>query len=737
MEGGQGEGRGAALASSGGIGTVNFMRPVPLLLLGLLSLSASAGPATWNYPAAPRGDVVDVYHGTPVADPYRWLEATEAPATRAWIAAQRELTAGALAQMPERAAIRARLTALWNTPRFSLPEKRGGHYFFAKNDGLQNQSVLYVQDTLASPPRVLLDPNTLSADGTVALGQTAPSGDGRWLGYALKTAGSDWEEFRVRDLRTGRDTADHLQWVKFSGLSWTKDSQGFFYGRYPALAPGDKLFGQLRNRTLHYHRLGTAQNEDVLVFAQPEFPDRRANAAVTDDGRYLLIFVSQNGRTQNALYYRDLVDSAHPRLDGPVVKLLDQFDANYAVVGNRGDTLYVETNRGAPRGRIVAIDLRAPTPEAWRTLVPESEDSIEAVSFIGGRFVINYVHDVKSRLAVFAADGRALGELALPGIGSVAGVSGQDDSPELFYSFSSFLSPPTTFRHDLDTRQTVVFQETKVGFDPSRYVTEQVWVTSKDGTRLPMFVTRRKDLVRDGRAPTWLYGYGGFNIMLHPAFSVPTLVWLELGGVYAVANLRGGGEYGEAWHLAGTKERKQNVFDDYLAAADWLVAERYTSPARLVLQGRSNGGLLVGAVLNQRPDLAAVAFPQVGVMDMLRYHRFTVGAAWAGDYGTSDTPEGFAYLRAYSPLHTLRAGARYPAVLITTGDHDDRVFPAHSFKYAAALQAAVAGSPRPALIRIETNAGHGGSSGTTPVTKTIDEWTDLFGFAAHTLGLQL
>ena len=713
------------------------MRTVTSVLFSLLSLPLLAGPAKWTYPAAPRGDVVDDYHGAKVADPYRWMEATDSPETKAWITAERALTDSALAQMPERTAIRARLTALWNFPRFSLPSKRGGHYFFSKNNGLQNQSVLYVQDTLTSPPRVLIDPNTLSTEGTVALGVASASSDGKWLGYALKAAGSDWEDFYVRDIATGKDTADRVQWVKFSNLSWTKDSRGFFYNRFPEVAKGDKLFGKLFNEKIYYHRLGTPQSADVLAFELPEHPEWLMSAEVSDDGRYLVIDIQQPGRTQNAVYYRDLVNPAQPKLDGPVVKLLDAFDANYGVVGNHQDTLYVQTNLGATRGKIVAIDLKKSAVSDWKTLVPESEDNIDSVGFIGGRFVINYMHDVKSRLAVFAADGKALGEIALPGIGSVDGVSGRDDESELFYSFSSFLTPPTAIRHDLDTAKSEIFQEAKVAFDASRYATEQVWVTSKDGTKLPMFLTHRKGLVLDGKSPTWLYGYGGFDVTIHPAFSVPTLVWLEMGGVYAVANLRGGGEYGAAWHLAGTKERKQNVFDDYIAAAEWLVAKKYTNHDRLVIQGRSNGGLLIGAVLNQRPDLAAVAFPQVGVMDMLRYHKFTVGAAWAGDYGTSDTAEGFAYLRAYSPVHTIKPGANYPAVFITTGDHDDRVFPAHSFKYAATLQAAMADSKHPALIRIESNAGHGGSSGTTPVSKTINEWTDMFGFAAHTLGISL
>ncbi|MDB6169251.1 MAG: family peptidase, partial [Verrucomicrobia bacterium] len=624
------------------------MRKTTLLVLAALAVPLFAGPAKWTYPAAIRGTVVDDYHGTQVADPYRWMEGIDSPETQAWISAERALTDSALAQMPERDAIRARLTALWNYPRYGLPEKRGGHYFFSRNDGLQNQPVLYVQDTLTAPPRILIDPNTLSKEGTVALGVTSASDDGRWLGYAVKAAGSDWEEFFVRDIATGKDRPDRIQWVKFSNLSWTNDSQGFFYGRYPEVAKGDKLFGKLLNGKIYYHRLGTTQGEDALVFEQTEYPERMASADVSDDGRYLFIYVRQNGLTQNALYYRDLVDPAHPKLDGPIVKLLDRFDANYSVIGNDADTLFLETNLGAPRGKVIAIDLKTPAAPSWRTLVPESEDNIDSVVHVGHRFVTTYMHDVKSRISVFGADGKALGEIPLPGIGSIAGVSGRGSDPELFYSFSSFLSPPTIIRHDLDTGAGEEFQEAKVAFDTRPYETEQVWVTSKDGTKFPMFLTHRKGLVPDGKTPTWLYAYGGFNISLHPAFSVPPLVWLELGGIYAVANLRGGGEYGEAWHLAGTKAGKQNVFDDYIAAADWLVARKYTSHERLVVQGRSNGGLLVGAVLNQRPDLAAVAFPQVGVMDMLRYHKFTVGAAWAGDYGNSDTAEGFNYLRAYS-----------------------------------------------------------------------------------------
>jgi prolyl oligopeptidase len=701
------------------------------LLLPLIPLLAAG--ASWNYPAALRSEHVDDYHGTKVADPYRWMEELDSPETRAWIAAERQLTSDALAKIPERAAIRARLTQLWNYPKFGLPTKRGGHYFFTKNDGLQNQSALYVQDTLTAPPRVLVDPNRLSTEGTVALAAVSGSPDGKWLAYGLASAGSDWQEFHLCEVATGKAAPDLIKWAKFSGISWTQDSAGFFYARYPEVAKGDKLFGKLVNRRIYYHRLGTTQDEDRMVFELPEQPDWFISTDVTDDGRYLVFTVEQGGRTQNALYYRDLIDPDHPVLDGPVVKLLDAFDANYTLAGNQGATFFIQTNRGSPHGKVIAIDLKAPAASLWKTLIPESVDNLDGVNFIGGRFVAAYLHDVQSRLSLFAADGKPLGGIDLPEPGTVTGLSGRADDPELFVGFSSFLSAPTVFRRDLDASGSEVFQKASVGFDAARYETQQIFYPSKDGTKIPMFITHRRGLKLDGHAPTWLYGYGGFGISLHPQFAVPPLVWLEMGGVYAQANLRGGGEYGEPWHLAGTKERKQNVFDDFIAAADWLVANGYTARDRLVVQGRSNGGLLVGAVLNQRPDLCAVGIAQVGVMDMLRFHKFTIGAGWVSDYGSSDTPEGFTYLRAYSPLHNIRSGASYPAVLVTTGDHDDRVFPAHSFKYTAALQAAVAGGSRSALIRIESNAGHGGSSGTTPVSKTIDEWTDMFGFATANL----
>jgi prolyl oligopeptidase len=707
----------------------------------LFILCAIIAVAGWNlaaaadYPEARRSDKVDDYFGQKVADPYRWMEEIDSPETGAWIAAERAGTAAALAQMPERDPIRSRLMALWNYPKFGLPFKRGGRMFYRKNDGLQNQAVLYVIDAPGVDPRVLIDPNTLSAEGTVALTQTSPTDDGKLLGYGLAMAGSDWNELHVRDVATGRDLPDVIHWVKFSAPSWTHDGAGFFYERYPEVAKGDKLFGTLSGRQLYYHRLGTEQSSDRLILEMKDHPDWFFSAGVTDDGRYLVIHVSQNTMTQNALYYSDLGDPAAPRLDSPMVHLLSKFDAEYSIVGNAGAVFFVQTTLGAPLGRVVAIDLASPDSPNWKAPVPQGADSIEESSLVGGKLVVSTLHDAKGRLSVYGTDGAPRGDIILPGIGAVTGISGTTTDPELFYGFSSFLTPPSIMSRNLDSGAEAVFQKPETPFDPSRYETTEVFYPSKDGTRIPMFITARKGLKRDGSAPAWLYGYGGFNISFPPAFSVPTAVWHEMGGIYVQANLRGGGEYGEAWHLAGTKERKQNVFDDFIAAADYIVNQGYTKRDRLVIDGRSNGGLLVGAVLNQRPDLCAVALPTVGVMDMLRYHKFTVGAAWASDYGNSDDAAGFRYLRAYSPLHTIRAGAKYPPVLVATGDHDDRVFPAHSFTYAATLQFEASKVPGsgPILIRIEPNAGHGGSSGTSPVSKTIDEWADKMGFAAHFL----
>lgn len=707
------------------------MQKFPRLLVLLAAPSLAFAAVT--YPESKRVDHTDDYSGTKVADPYRWLEELDSPATKAWVAAQNALTDSVVDAFPERAVIRQRLTELWNYPRTGVPFKEGNWYFYTKNDGLQNQSPLYVTDGLRGPERLLIDPNTLAADGTVAVALTSTSPDGRWLGYGLATGGSDWRELRLREVATGQDAADVIRWAKFTGLSWTDDARGFFYSRYPAPADGNpKVFSKLEHRKLYYHRVGTAQDADHLVYEMPGQPTWFPSGAVSSDGRFLVISISQPGKPGNSVYYLDLQDAQQPSFDGPVVKLVDQFAQNYSFLGNVGRVFYFTTDQDAARKRIVAIDLDQ--PEKVRVVVPESGDTIESARISAGKLVLTYMHDATNRIALFNLDGSAAGEIALPGIGSVGAVSGKFKDPELFISYSSFLAPGTTLRHDLASGRTEIFSETKTAFDASRYEVKQVFYSSKDGTKIPMFLVHKKGLKLDGSAPTWLYGYGGFNVTHKPAFAVPPLVWIEQGGVYADACLRGGGEYGEDWHQAGTKERKQNVFDDYIAAADWLVAQKYTTHRQIVLDGRSNGGLLLGAVLNQRPDLAGAAVPAVGVMDMLRYHKFTVGAAWASDYGNSDTAEGFKYLVAYSPLHTVKAGARYPAVLVTTGDHDDRVFPAHSYKYTAAMQQAVAPDAGPILIHIEANAGHGGSSGTSPVSKTIADWAYRMGFGAHFTG---
>lgn len=691
----------------------------------------------WNYPAAPKGSIVDDYHGVPVADPYRWLEDLDSPETRAWVEAENQLTFGFLDKLPQRPWFHKRLTQLWNYPRYGLPFKEGGQYFFTKNDGLQNQAVLYVQPALKAAPRVLLDPNALAKDGTVALTASAVSHDGKWLAYATAAAGSDWNEVRVRDVASGGDADDLIRWIKFSEPSWTRDSRGFFYSRFPEPktdAEGGSTFGELSHQKIYYHRLGTRQSDDRLIFEVADQPQWLVGAYVTEDGRYAIVDIRRGDSHNNLVRTIDLWDPGAPNVGAAVSKLIDTWNAEYDVLGNDGAVLYVQTNLSAPRRRIVAIDVRDSDPARWKTVVPEGSDVIESSSIIGGKLVVMTMHDAASRLLVYAKDGRPLGQIPLPGIGTVGGVSGHEDDSELFYDFTSFTHPTANFRHDLKTGQDGIFQAPKLPFDPEGYETRQVFYSSKDGTRLPMFITAKKGLKLDGATPTLLYAYGGFNISMTPAFSATTLAWLEMGGVYALPNLRGGGEYGREWHDAGTKERKQNVFDDFACAAEWLFANHYTSPSHLVISGGSNGGLLIGATLNQRPDLCRVAWASVGVMDMLRFHKFTIGWAWVSDYGSSDDPEAFKYLYAYSPLHNVKEGARYPAVFVTTADHDDRVYPGHSFKYAATLQAAVDNGPGapPAMIRIETQAGHGGGK---PTSKQIDEAADKMAFAAHFLGL--
>ena len=690
--------------------------------------SLDAAPIT--YPSARTVNQVDAYHGISVRDPYRWLEEVDSGETASWVNAQRAVTESFLRTIPERGAIRARLDALTNIPRSGIPVKQGGRYFSSHNTGLQNQPTLRMRTTLDAAPTVVLDPNQLASDGTIALTAYAASPDGRWLAYALSRSGSDWNEYRIKDLTTGEDTADTLRWVKFSRMSWTHDSAGFFYSRYPTPPDtDDPLFRSLENQRIYYHRRGTPQSEDVLVYARPDQPKWGLGGGLTEDGRYLIIRLSEGTDPRNRLHVLDLKDPKQPQLAQPPLALIDTLEASFSVIGNDGPVLFLRTDLDAPRYRIIAIDLRAPERGNWKTLVAETNDTMASATLVGGRLVVEYMRDARSILRRFNQDGADLGEIALPGIGQVGGLSGREDESELFFSYSSFNQPSTVFRTDVVTGETRVFEQPALAFDPSLYETRQVFYASKDGTRIPMFITARRDLPRDRPHPTLLYGYGGFNISLSPSYSASTIAWLEQGGIYAVANLRGGGEYGREWHAAGTKLRKQNVFDDFIAAGEYLIREGYTSSAKLTLSGRSNGGLLVGAVVNQRPDLARVALPGVGVMDMMRFHRFTIGWAWRSDYGSADDNADMAsYLHGYSPLHTVRQGAAYPAVLVTTGDHDDRVHPGHSFKYAAALQASNPTNALPLLIRIDAKAGHGAGK---PIGKLLDETADTLAFALH------
>ena len=699
----------------------------------LLGAVPSMGAQTLRYPPARTADVVDDYHGTKVHDPYRWLEDPDSAETRRWIEQQNELTAAYLAQIPAREGILQRLKKLWNYPKYGAPFRKGGRYFFFKNDGLQNQSVLYKQPSRSGDPEVLLDPNLLSQDGTVAVSTLGVSEDGRLLAYGTSASGSDWEEFRVRDVATGRDLNDHLRWIKFSGVSWTHDGAGFFYSRYPEpLATDKSLTGVNRFQKLYYHRLGRGQEEDILVYERPDEPDWGFGADVTDDGRYAVLHVWLGTDRRNRVYYLDLEDPKHPRVTGQVVRLLDDFDASYGFVGNDGPLFYFLTDLDAPRKRVIAIDTRHPERARWREMIPQGDDVLETVRIIHDAFVANYLHDAHSQLRLFALDGRPQKSLELPALGSVVSISGERRDDEMFYAFTSFLYPTTIFRYDFKTGETSVFKGPAIDFDPSGYETTQVFYRSKDGTRVPMFITHKKGLKLDGSNPAYLYGYGGFNISLTPSFSVSIIVWLEMGGVYAVPNLRGGGEYGEEWHQAGMHEKKQNVFDDFIAAAEYLIAAGYTSPVKLAIGGGSNGGLLVGVAMTQRPDLFAAALPAVGVMDMLRFHRFTIGWAWVTEYGSADSASQFPYLYAYSPYHRIQPGTCYPATLVTTADHDDRVVPGHSFKFTAALQAAQ-GCAKPVLIQIETKAGHGAGK---PTSKIIEEQADRWAFLVRNLAVE-
>ena len=680
--------------------------------------------ADLDYPDTKTVDHVDDYHGTKVPDPYRWLEddVRESSDVADWVTRQNEVTLPYLESLTERDAIKARLTELWNYEKYSTPFKAGGRYYFYKNDGLQNQSVLYRQESLEHTPEILLDPNSWSEDGTVALGGTSFSDDGRYVAYAVSEAGSDWRTWRVMEVASGRILDDEIRWSKASGAAWTKDGAGFFYGRFAEPKSGEAFQSLNTNMKVYYHRVGTPQADDILVYERPDHPEWNFGTGVTEDGRYLIISVWIGTDDRNRVFYKDLSEPFGLPRD-----LIADFEDEFTFIGNDGTTFFFKTGFEAKNRRLIAIDIRSPARENWREIFAERAEALRSVRYVGNKFVASYLKDAKSQIVVYAKNGAILREVALPGIGSAGGFGGESTDIETFYQFSSYATPPSIYRYDLETGASTLFRRAEVDFDPEEYEVKQIFYTSKDGTRVPMFITHKRGLKLDGNNRALLYGYGGFNIPMTPSFSVSRLAWMEMGGVFAVANLRGGGEYGEEWHKAGTKLRKQNVFDDFIAAAEWLQSNGYTTPDLLTIQGGSNGGLLVGAAMTQRPELFGVTLPAVGVMDMLRFHRFTAGRYWTDDYGSAENPEEFKALYAYSPYHNIRPGVTYPPTLVTTADTDDRVVPGHSFKFAAALQKAQAGNA-PVLIRIETRAGHGGGK---PTSKRIEEAADLYAFAIH------
>ncbi len=709
------------------------MKKLTLLVMGTITLfgcnQQPKQPERYSVKAYPetRMDetVVDDYFGTKVADPYRWLENDTSAETAKWVKAQNEVTQDYLSHIPFRNAIKDRLTQIVNYERYSMPSKKHGRYIYSKNDGLQNQSVIYMQETLDGEPTVLLDPNKLSDDGTVSLGGISFSNDGKYMAYTIQRSGSDWVEIYVKDMATLELLPDHIEWAKFTGASWYKD--GFFYAAYDRPEAGKEFSNVNENHKIYYHKLGTPQEQDELFYSNPKQPRYFHQVDLTEDEHYMFLFESGQG-AGSTLWIRDMQD---PK--GKFVQIADDMDYQYSPIDVIDGTLYIFTNYNAPKGRICKVSAKSPQMANWVDVIPECENVISGISLAKGKMIVTYDKDAANHAYVYTMDGEQLHEIALPTYGSV-GFSSEYKEPEVFYAFTSFVFPTTIYQYNIDDNTSTVFRAPAIDFKSDDYVTEQVFVASKDGTKVPMFLTYKKGLQKDGNNPTFLYGYGGFNVTLNPGFSTSRLPFIENGGIYAQMNLRGGNEYGEEWHIAGTKLQKQNVFDDCIACAEYLINNKYTSPKYLALNGGSNGGLLVGAVVNQRPDLFAVAVPQVGVMDMLRYHLFTIGWNWASDYGTSEDDEAmFKALYAYSPLHTIKSGAdvHYPAIMVTTADHDDRVVPAHSFKYAAALQAAQTGD-QPKIIRIDTKAGHGGGK---PISKVLEEQADIYSFVLYNMGL--
>ncbi len=696
------------------------------LLMMMTAFSSAADSLT--YPPTRKDAVVDTLHGVKIADPYRWLEDDNAEETKAWVQERNKITFGCLEKLPRRERIEKRLREMWNYERVGMPLVRGGRWFYTHNSGLQNQSVLMTVDALEAPAKVLLDPNAMSADGTTSLADYEPTEDGKLMAYAVSEAGSDWNTIRVRDIAAGRDLDDVVRWVKFSGVSWMKDGSGFFYSRYDEPKDGAALTQKNEFHKLCFHKLGTPQSEDKLVYDRKDEPKWGFGGHVTEDGQYVVIEVWLGTEPKNRVFYKGIAQ------DAPVVELLNDNDARYGFIDNQGPIFYFRTDLNAACFQVIAIDVRKPQRGNWRIVVPEvPKVLLESVSTVGGQMFCQYLRDAKTEVKCVDFDGKLIRDVKLPGIGTAAGFFGEREDKETFYTFTSFTEPGTIYRMDLKTGESTLWRKPDVEFDGSAFSTQQVFYKSKDGTQIPMFIVHKKGLKLDGTNPTLLYGYGGFNITLTPGFSVSRAVWLEMGGVFAMPNLRGGGEYGREWHLAGIKLGKQNVFDDFIAAAEWLISNKYTSSEKLAIQGGSNGGLLVGACITQRPELYAAALPAVGVLDMLRFEKFTIGWGWKSDYGSVDNEAEFRALLRYSPYHNLKPGTRYPATLVTTSDHDDRVVPAHSFKFAARLQEFQAKDGPPTLIRIETSAGHGAG---TALNKAIERTADEWAFVAHALGMR-
>jgi len=711
---------------------VRYLSPIVLLaILAFACQRADPPPPQLKYPAAAKGDVVDDYGGTKVPDPYRWMEALDSKEVADWVARSNAVTDPYLMKLPLRGPFNKRLTELWNYPRVSVPVVKAGELFYARNTGLQRQSPIFVRAGATAPPRLVIDPNVISEDGSLSLSQWTPSPDGKLLAYGLAEGGADWNTIRVREIGSGKDLPDEVRWMRFSNISWTNDNKGFYYSRYPEPPKNKVLEAALSGQTLYYHRIGTPQSQDTLIYERKDLPSWIINGDVTEDGRYLLIVMFEGAENKNRLYYADLGRPNAPKIDAAVKPVMEINDAEYLPIGNTGATVYLRSDKDAPNRRVVAVDLNHAAPAAWKTIIPERKEAIENVAVIGGRIVAQYLVDVQSRLLLFGLDGSPQGEVAVPGAGAVGVISGRQDAPDIWYSFSSPLMPSTVYVFNPVSKKSEGFDVATPPVDTSLFETKALFATSADGTRVPFFLTARKNLPLDGNNPTMIYGYGGFSISTLPTYRQDVPAWLERGGVWVTASMRGGAEYGEAWHKAGMLDKKQNVFADFIAVAEQLVKDKYTSPARLGIMGGSNGGLLVGAVMEQRPDLFAVALPAVGVMDMLRFDKFTGGALWTTEYGSASNPVQFPFLIKYSPVQNLKAGTCYPATLITTADHDDRVVPSHSFKFAATLQAAQ-GCPRPVLIRVEVQGSHG----YRPTDKLIAERADQWAFAAEQMGMR-